>query len=128
MSTGWQESRFLQNNVGKLSGEVKDLLDQILVIDPSKRITVQGIMQHPWYQRQLPPHYQGALDKLARQQTELERHVEKQSYDAVSSNACPGVLGCRAVPHSPHLQRLFSTTTSTLIIHCTSLHLRKMPA
>lgn len=84
VSTGWQESRFLQHNVAALSNEVKDLLDQILVIDPSKRITVEGIMQHPWYQRQLPPRFQSALEKLARQQAELERHVEKQNYDAVS--------------------------------------------
>lgn len=83
VSTGWQESKFLQNNVGALSAEVKDLLDNILVIDPCQRITVEGIMQHPWYNQKLPHAYEAALQDLDRQQSELVRHVERQQYDSV---------------------------------------------
>ena len=85
VSTGWQDSKFLQKNVASLSPEVKDLLDQILVIDPSKRITVEGIIEHPWYKQKLPAKYQTALDEMDRQQAELDKHVREQKYDPVSS-------------------------------------------
>ncbi len=84
VSTGWQDSKFLQKNVGALSSEVKDLLDQILVIDPTKRITVEGITEHPWYKQKLPARYQKALDEMDRQQAELDRHVKAQQYDPVN--------------------------------------------
>ena len=84
VSTGWQDSKFLQKNVSSLSPEVKDLLDQILVINPSKRITVEGIIEHPWYKQKLPAKYQKALDEMYRQQAELERHVREQNYDPVN--------------------------------------------
>ena len=83
VSTGWQDSRFLQKNVSALSPEVKDLLDQILVIDPTKRITVEGIIEHPWYKQELPAKYQKALNEMERQQAELDRHVKEQKYDPV---------------------------------------------
>ena len=37
-----------------LSPEGRDLLARILVADPRKRITMDGIWQHPWFQRDLP--------------------------------------------------------------------------
>ena len=85
VSQNWQESKFIQGNVAALSEEVKDLLNKILVIEPSERITVDGIMKHPWYQQKLSAKYQHALDDLERQQHELERHVENQKYDSVCS-------------------------------------------
>ena len=32
------------------SQEVKDLIEKILVVNPNKRITLQEIKQHPWWQ------------------------------------------------------------------------------
>lgn len=38
-----------------LSPECHDLLSKILVREPHKRITVEGIQSHPWYMKNLPP-------------------------------------------------------------------------
>jgi serine/threonine-protein kinase SRK2 len=38
-----------------VSPECKDLLARILIDNPDKRITVQQILRHPWYQKGLPP-------------------------------------------------------------------------
>lgn len=37
-----------------LSGEVKHLVDSILVPEADRRITIDGIVKHPWYLRNLP--------------------------------------------------------------------------
>ena len=34
---------------GNLSREVRDLITKILVVDPTKRLTLAGIERHPWY-------------------------------------------------------------------------------
>jgi len=39
----------------KISDECRDIMTRILVADPDTRITVQGIKQHPWFLRDLPP-------------------------------------------------------------------------
>jgi serine/threonine-protein kinase SRK2 len=33
---------------------MQDLLDKILVADPNNRFTIQDIIQHPWFQTDLP--------------------------------------------------------------------------
>lgn len=39
----------------RLSDDCKDLLKKVLVADPAKRLTIDGIYSHPWYTRNLPP-------------------------------------------------------------------------
>jgi serine/threonine-protein kinase SRK2 len=39
----------------RVSDDCKDLLKKVLVADPAKRITVEGIYNHPWYCKNLPP-------------------------------------------------------------------------
>ena len=72
-----------------LSPEVRDLLDQIFKVDPKKRITVRGIMQHPWYNKQLPAKYQDALDRIEEQQAVLEKHVQQIQLDPVPLSPFP---------------------------------------
>lgn len=38
----------------QLTDEVKDLVNRILVPHSEQRITIEGIMQHPWYLKNLP--------------------------------------------------------------------------
>ena len=37
-----------------ISEECRDLLKRILVSDPSQRLTVAGIQDHPWFRENLP--------------------------------------------------------------------------
>lgn len=48
VNRNWSESPFIADNVGALSAEARDLLDKIFVVDPTKRITIHEIMEHPW--------------------------------------------------------------------------------
>ena len=48
MNKQWSESPFIAKKVGALSPEARDLLDKIFVVEPSKRITVAQILEHPW--------------------------------------------------------------------------------
>ena len=38
-----------------VSAECKDLISKILVADVGKRLTIEAIQAHPWYQKDLPP-------------------------------------------------------------------------
>ena len=44
---------------GKVSNELRDLLSKILMEDPQQRISIQEIMKHPWFRKDLP---QGVLE------------------------------------------------------------------
>mmetsp|Transcript_18816 Transcript_18816/g.32119 ORF Transcript_18816/g.32119 Transcript_18816/m.32119 type:complete len:375 (-) Transcript_18816:784-1908(-) len=38
-----------------ISAECRDLLSRMLVLDPTKRLTMQQITEHPWFRLNLPP-------------------------------------------------------------------------
>ena len=46
-----------------VSTEGRDLLHRILVRSPTERLTLQAVMQHPWFTTNLPP---GVADMNAR--------------------------------------------------------------
>lgn len=46
------------------SDDLKDLLSRILVADPAERITIDGILNHPWYNTHLPPGVKEMNDKM----------------------------------------------------------------
>lgn len=39
----------------KLSAELKDIMAKLLIPDPARRITIAGILDHPWFNKDLPP-------------------------------------------------------------------------
>jgi len=46
---------------GHLSSEAKDLIVQMLVVDPTRRITFGQIRKHTWFQQDLPEYLSGVL-------------------------------------------------------------------
>jgi serine/threonine protein kinase len=40
---------------GQVSREGQDLMHRLLQPDPQKRLTMGQVMDHPWFQRSLPP-------------------------------------------------------------------------
>lgn len=68
----------------QLSSECRSLLDRIFVADVKQRITVEGIMQHPWYQQPLPPQYQSQLQHLDQVQAQKDAHIRSRRIDPVS--------------------------------------------
>jgi serine/threonine-protein kinase SRK2 len=73
VSKRWSEVPHMAEAVKKLSPEIKDLLNRIFVIDASKRVTVQQIKRHPWYNKPLPPGYQEKWDELKTKQEKLDK-------------------------------------------------------
>ena len=64
-----------------VSPGARDIISKMLVVDPLKRITIQQIMQHPWYRTALP-HY---LAISAEQQIESETKIDDQIVKRVES-------------------------------------------
>ena len=67
----------------QLSTECRSLLDRIFVADVKQRITVEGIMQHPWYLHPLPSHYQSQLQHLDQVQAQKDAHIRSRRIDPV---------------------------------------------
>lgn len=68
---------------GHLSSEAKDLLVQMLVVDPTKRITFRQIRSHKWFKSQLPDYLQAnALQSSLQAKQPLDSRIieELQSF------------------------------------------------
>lgn len=73
-----------------VSDDCKDLVSRILVGDPDRRITVQQILQHPWYLKGLPP---GVIDMnttcLSLQQDSSAMQTAEQIRNVVNAAKIP---------------------------------------
>ncbi|PSC67948.1 acyl-binding domain-containing 4-like isoform X1 isoform A [Micractinium conductrix] len=63
-----------------MSPELQDLLGRMLVKDPSQRISIPGIMAHPWFQSSLP---QGLMDLNGRVDPTAARQSEEEIVSVV---------------------------------------------
>ena len=52
--TSWMEQPANAAGVARLSPECRDLLDKMFDVNQDSRITVDGILAHPWFSRPLP--------------------------------------------------------------------------
>lgn len=65
----------------QLSDSCRDLLNRIFNVDPISRITIPEIIEHPWYNLELPERYQAVLDRLAEEQSELDQWLASCKID-----------------------------------------------
>ncbi|CAD7704929.1 unnamed protein product [Ostreobium quekettii] len=72
-----------------LTPECQDLIRKILVTDPRRRLTITGIMEHPWYKVGLPPNaltmndiYLGAYDEAGLQTDDDIKRIVSESMKA----------------------------------------------
>lgn len=68
----------------QLSKECMDLLNKIFVIDSSKRISLQGIRDHPWYHMPLPEQYLVGEQKIREGQDKIDDYLASRKI----SQAC----------------------------------------
>ena len=75
----------------QISNDVRDLISRIFVYDPSQRITLEGIMEHPWFNFSLP---QGAKEMNAtlhqqnaglQTKEEIDRIIDAAKYRATEN-------------------------------------------
>lgn len=69
----------------QLSSGCRSLLDAIFQADVKQRITVEGIMQHPWYREPLPSQFQSQWDQMVRVQSQKEADQQSRQLDPVRS-------------------------------------------
>jgi len=69
---------------GPVSEMVKDLIRRIFVADPAKRMSIQEMQRHPWYQQDLPPGLTGFNDICLAQQR-ASGMVGSQSKDQIKA-------------------------------------------
>lgn len=83
----WSEVPHIKKAVQKLSPEVRDLLDRILVPKEEERITIPEIEAHPWYQKSLPSQYANAERALRADQAKVEQYVNSRSISTAAKQA-----------------------------------------
>jgi len=77
----------------QVSDECRDMLSKILVREPHRRITIDGIQSHPWYLKNLPPGVKEMNDSLfvphegLQSISEIERIVREASVVGAGSGA-----------------------------------------
>lgn len=80
----------------RLSPECRDLMSQILVADPSKRITIQQLQDHPWYMKDLPPGVKEMNDNMRMPPAGSQSEEEIRSVVREAQGAPGGPAGMAA--------------------------------
>ncbi|KAF5841225.1 kinase-like domain-containing protein [Dunaliella salina] len=83
----WDENSMLQSQLKYLSPNARDLLDKMFDLDEKNRISIQGIMEHPWYQTPMRSHFEDALGTLKQEQDEVEEKLAKGAYRSAERDA-----------------------------------------
>lgn len=55
----------------KFTAGARDLISQMLVVDPSKRLTIDGVIKHPWFQKNFDRGVFDSLSKTSSQQVQV---------------------------------------------------------
>jgi len=69
---------------GHLSSEAKDLIVQMLVVDPTRRITFSQIRKHSWFQKDLPEYLASPLN-LAAEKLEYQSDILEELEDLMGT-------------------------------------------
>lgn len=73
--TSWRENTQTSSVMSQLSPECVDLLDKMFDVKQESRISIEGIMEHPWFNKPLPSKYAHALEELREQQRLIDRRA-----------------------------------------------------
>mmetsp|Transcript_11498 Transcript_11498/g.34535 ORF Transcript_11498/g.34535 Transcript_11498/m.34535 type:complete len:420 (+) Transcript_11498:87-1346(+) len=74
----WYEAPKIRKAVRKLSPEVRDLLDKILVPEETERLTIPQIEAHPWYNIPLLEQFAEAEKVLAAEQRKVQQYINSR--------------------------------------------------
>mmetsp|Transcript_9712 Transcript_9712/g.18147 ORF Transcript_9712/g.18147 Transcript_9712/m.18147 type:complete len:425 (-) Transcript_9712:282-1556(-) len=83
IKTNWRDAAGTSGNGGvstRLSHELKELLDKMFEVKQDARISVEGIKNHPWFNKPLPSRYAEALNDLNEAQHLIDEQVAKGAY------------------------------------------------
>ncbi|KIZ07629.1 hypothetical protein MNEG_0325 [Monoraphidium neglectum] len=105
----WHANPLIAHDCGMLSPDCIDLLDRMFELEEPKRITVAGIKRHPWFNRQLPSQYGGALEQLAREQKAIDQQVATGAFVCRDrDSALKAMVYHAASPYNPDAEGTFT--------------------
>lgn len=86
----------------RLSGECLDLIRQIFVANPAKRVTLKGLKQHPWFLQNLPDELKvSCCLTVTLQSAELTKFTHGFTRTTSSRGRCLPFRGlCASVAHA----------------------------
>ena len=84
-SNHWSSHPSNPKGVEMLSSLAKDLMDKIFEIDSSRRISLQEIKEHPWYNLPLEHRHQSALEVLSAEQAKIPKQ-DPNTVDEIRSS------------------------------------------
>ncbi|KAI8469214.1 MAG: kinase-like domain-containing protein [Monoraphidium minutum] len=101
-TTRWHDNPLIAHDCGMLSPDCIDLLNRMFELEEDKRVSVTDITEHPWFNRPLPPLYEGALHELAVQQAAIDAEAAKGAYVSASrDSALRAMINAAAAPYNP---------------------------
>jgi calcium/calmodulin-dependent protein kinase I len=62
----------------EVSTEAKDLIMKLLVVDPEKRLTVEGVLEHPW----MNPKHTGSRKDLLKTMSKMKTSFKTKQLQA----------------------------------------------
>lgn len=77
MKTKWRENARVRDAAAKLSPECRDMLDHIFDLDEKRRMSVDDIKAHPWFQRKLDDQKEKALGMLLKEQGKIACDIQR---------------------------------------------------
>ena len=83
----------------------------LLVAVQDSRISVEGIKNHPWFKKPLPPHLQKALDELRESQLKVDEQVNKGAFHSKDRDQALEV-SYHCIPPAPGAWRGESSSAS----------------
>ncbi|GMH37429.1 hypothetical protein BSKO_05302 [Bryopsis sp. KO-2023] len=75
----WRENARVRDAAAKLSPECQDMLDHIFDLNEKRRMSVEDIKAHPWFQRKLDEEKERALGMLLREQGKISCDVQQKT-------------------------------------------------
>lgn len=75
----------MRDAAGRLSKECRDLLDHIFDLNEKRRMSIEDIKAHPWFQVKLGAKYENALGTLVRKQIDIDGRVQQGAFKVLIS-------------------------------------------
>ena len=72
-------------NYINISDEFKDLINNLISLNPSKRLTIEEILKHPWLVKQLGESYNKLNNDISIKDDKNYEYVDKEVYDELST-------------------------------------------
>lgn len=80
----WRENSRVKDVAKRLSQECQELLDHIFDLNERRRMSIEDIKGHPWFNRELPEKYTKALEFLEGQNEKISQQIDMGNFKVIN--------------------------------------------